>query len=156
MRAIAALLFGAGCLMAAGAVPSWGPARADSASGVNPHPVKLVRPAAKPLSAMAELGKLIFFDPSLSSSGRMSCASCHSPQHAYGPPNDLPAMMGGPHLTRQGVRAVPSLRYLERQPAFSIGPENEEAENTNLLQQVALSRAAPRVTKTATQTAQAA
>ena len=156
MRAIAALLFGAGCLMAAGAVPSWGPARAESASGFNPHPVKLVRPAAKPLSAMAALGKLIFFDPSLSSSGRMSCSSCHSPQHAYGPPNDLPAMLGGPDLTRQGVRAVPSLRYLERQPAFSIGPENEEAENTNLLQQVALGRAATRVTKTATQTAQAA
>jgi cytochrome c peroxidase len=52
------------------------------------------------------------------------------------------------------VRAVPSLRYLERQPAFSIGPENEEAENTNLMQQVALSRNTTRVTKRATQTAQ--
>ncbi|OXH88498.1 cytochrome-c peroxidase, partial [Burkholderia multivorans] len=38
---------------------------------------------------MAALGKLMFFDPSLSASGRMSCATCHSPAHAYGPPNGL-------------------------------------------------------------------
>lgn len=77
---------------------------------------------------MAQLGRLVFFDPSLSSSGALSCASCHSPQYAYGPPNDLPVMAGGARLTRQGVRAVPSLMYLERQPNFSIGPDSGENE----------------------------
>ena len=48
------------------------------------------------------------------------------------PPGDLPAMRGGPPLSRQGVRAVPSLMYLERQPNFSIGPDNEENENVSL------------------------
>lgn len=97
--------------------------------GTNPDPVALVRPSAGPLSAMARLGRSVFFDPSLSSSGRMSCASCHSPAHAYGPPGDVPAMDGGPHLSRQGTRAVPSLMYLERQPSFSIGPDSGEDED---------------------------
>ena len=46
--------------------------------------------------------------------------------------------LGGPHLTRQGVRAVPSLMYLERQPNFSIGPDNEENETVSLAQLAAL------------------
>lgn len=128
---------------------------ADEA-GDNPHPIALQRPPAGPLSAMAELGRRIFFDVDLSSSGELSCASCHSPQHAYGPPNDLPVMQGGPHLSRPGSRAVPSLTYLERQPSFAIGPDNEENENVSLGQLVALSRSAVRVEKTAPQASQSA
>ncbi|VWB58205.1 di-heme cytochrome c peroxidase [Burkholderia aenigmatica] len=75
--------------------------------------------AAGPSDAAA-LGKLMFFDPSLSASGRMSCATCHSPEHAYGPPNGLAAQFGGADLKRQGTRAVPSLRYvLNRTPIWS-------------------------------------
>ena len=77
---------------------------------------------------MAQLGRRIFYDRALSSSGRLSCADCHSPAHAYGPPGDLAVMAGGPALTRHGLRAVPSLMYLERQPPFSIGPDDPEAE----------------------------
>ena len=69
---------------------------------------------------MARLGKDIFFDTTLSSSGKIACASCHSPDHAYGPPNDAPVMLGGPNLASPGMRAVPSLTYLERQPEFSV------------------------------------
>ena len=118
--------------------------------------VRLVRPPVAPLSAMARLGRLIFFDPSLSSSSRMSCASCHSPEHAYGPPNDAPAMLGGPHLLRQGVRAVPSLMYLERQFNFSIGPDNEENESVSLAQLASAGTQAARTNKTAQDTAQTA
>jgi cytochrome c peroxidase len=71
-------------------------------------------------SAIARLGKQIFFDPSLSGSGRMSCATCHSPAHAYGPPNGLAVQLGGPDLNLQGMRAVPSLRYvLNRTPLWN-------------------------------------
>ncbi|HYA73806.1 MAG TPA: cytochrome c peroxidase, partial [Roseiarcus sp.] len=35
--------------------------------------------AAKPLSAVAQLGRAIFFDAALSSSGKLSCAGCHDP-----------------------------------------------------------------------------
>ncbi|HTV87824.1 MAG TPA: cytochrome c peroxidase [Stellaceae bacterium] len=123
------------------------------ARGENPHPVHLIRPGARPLSAMAQLGRELFFDPGLSSSDKLACASCHSPQHAYGPPGDAPAMLGGPALTRQGVRAVPSLMYLERQPNFSIGPDNEENENVSLAQSAALGQDAAKAQKTALDTA---
>ena len=71
-------------------------------------------------SAITLLGRKIFFDPSLSASGRISCATCHSPSHAYGPPNGLAVQLGGPAVDRQGARAVPSLRYvLNRTPAWN-------------------------------------
>ncbi len=69
--------------------------------------------------AMAALGKALFFDPALSASGRLACASCHSPTHAYGPPNDLSVQPGGPEMNKTGVRAAPSLRYLQNVPPFS-------------------------------------
>jgi cytochrome c peroxidase len=81
------------------------------------------------LSAVAQLGRKMFFDPSLSGSGQLACASCHNPAHAYGPPNDLMVQFGGADLKRAGVRAVPSLRYLEHDPNFSIGPSTEMADN---------------------------
>jgi cytochrome c peroxidase len=71
-------------------------------------------------SASAFLGQKLFFDASLSSSGKLSCASCHSPTHAYGPPNARAVQLGGPALTTPGLRAVPSLRYvLARTPIWS-------------------------------------
>lgn len=63
------------------------------------------------MSPAASLGRKIFFDPTLSASGRIACATCHDPAHAYGPPNALAAQLGGRNLDRQGARAVPSLRY---------------------------------------------
>ncbi|HTU40378.1 MAG TPA: cytochrome c peroxidase [Candidatus Aquilonibacter sp.] len=63
-------------------------------------------------SPTAALGKMIFFDRSLSASGRMSCATCHDPRYAYGPPNASAVQYGGPNLKSPGYRAVPSLRYI--------------------------------------------
>jgi cytochrome c peroxidase len=124
--------------------------------GENPHPIHLVRRPVAPFSAMAQLGQKIFYDASLSSSGKLSCASCHSPDHAYGPPNDGPVMLGGATLSRQGARAVPSLTYLERQPSFSIGPDDPEAETVDLAQMAALGQQSTRAQKTATQTSRSA
>ncbi|HEY4218686.1 MAG TPA: cytochrome c peroxidase [Gemmatimonadaceae bacterium] len=65
------------------------------------------------------LGRKIFFDSTLSASGRISCASCHNPAHAYAPANGLAVQFGGPALNVQGARAVPSLRYaLNRTPVW--------------------------------------
>lgn len=76
-------------------------------------------PQARPLSDAAVLGREIFFDRSLSASGRMACATCHDPDHAYGPPNGLAVQLGGAGLDQAGVRAVPSLRYLRFTPKFT-------------------------------------
>src|ERR1700754_4968871 len=124
--------------------------------GENPNPIHLIRPPVQPLSAMAKLGRELFFDTSLSSSGKIACASCHSPEHAYGPPNDGPVMLGGADLTVQGARAVPSLTYLERQPEFSVGPDDPGNENVNVAQQAEIGKTAARVQKIATQTTQSA
>ena len=91
--------------------------------GSNPHPVHLNLPPVQPLSALAQLGKQLFFDASLSGSGQQSCASCHSPKYAYNPPNKLTVQLGGADLKSFGYRPPPSLAYLYRQQPFSIGPD---------------------------------
>jgi len=68
---------------------------------------------------LAALGREMFFDASLSASGRSSCASCHDPRHAMGPPNALAVQLAGPDGKRSGTRAVPTLRYLQNLPPFT-------------------------------------
>ena len=88
-------------------------------------PISLPPPASPPavraaLSPIAQLGKALFFDKSLSSSGRLACASCHDPQSAYGPPPGAgPVVFGGRTMHRAGLRSVPSLRYLQDRPHFT-------------------------------------
>lgn len=123
------------CAALAGALLSVGEAQAQA---VNPHPYAMRLPPAQPLSAMARLGERLFHDPRLSASGRMSCVSCHSPAHAYGPPGRASVVLGGPDGRTAGFRAVPSLRYLYRQPPFTIGPDTESGNDQYLsLQQQA-------------------
>lgn len=71
------------------------------------------------VSILAELGRRLFFDPTLSASGRLSCASCHDPAYAYGPPHARPVAAGGKDMRQMGLRAVPSLRYLQATPQFT-------------------------------------
>jgi cytochrome c peroxidase len=101
----------------------------ENLTGANAHPVELQRPPAVQLSAVAQLGKEIFFDKSLSASGQQACASCHDPSHAFAAPNDLQVQLGGAHMTLPGYRPPPSLMYLYRQPNFSIGPDQGDADN---------------------------
>jgi cytochrome c peroxidase len=83
-------------------------------------PVPLTRPqAARRSQELAALGRKMFFDPSLSASGRLACSSCHDPQHAYGPPNPASVQAGGKDLRQWGIRAAPSLKYLQVIPPFT-------------------------------------
>ena len=101
-----------------------------AANFVAAAPTPTPRPdAADQSSAMARLGRRLFFDASLSSSGRLSCASCHSPEHAYGPPDNRAVQLGGANLEREGPRAVLSLRYvLKRTPVWSTSYTASPAE----------------------------
>jgi cytochrome c peroxidase len=81
-------------------------------------PASTPAPAQQTLSALAALGERAFGDRTLSGSGRMSCATCHDPAFSHGPPNALAVQIGGQFETEFGLRAAPSIRYLERQPAF--------------------------------------
>jgi cytochrome c peroxidase len=68
---------------------------------------------------LSELGRALFFDPALSSSGKMACSSCHDPDHGFGPANDRAVQLGGGDMRQPGQRAVPSLKYLQAVPAFT-------------------------------------
>ncbi|HTD07081.1 cytochrome-c peroxidase [Undibacterium sp.] len=81
-----------------------------------PSPV-IVAPVK--LSLAAQVGQKMFFDQSLSGSGKMSCATCHDPAFAYAPPNKLAVQLGGPRLDQPGNRAAPSLRYKDITPAYA-------------------------------------
>jgi cytochrome c peroxidase len=82
--------------------------------------VALTRPQAYArAAALAALGRALFADPSLSASGRMACATCHDPNRAFGPPNGLAVQLGGKDMRQPGIRAVPSLRYLQAVPQFT-------------------------------------
>ena len=91
----------------------------------------------------------MFFDPSLSASGKQSCASCHSPARSYGPPNDFSVQAGGASRTTQGMRAPPSLAYLYRQEVFGIGPPVDEEAMTPIDQRAKQASASARGAKVA-------
>jgi cytochrome c peroxidase len=96
------------------------PSVAAKTSALTPQPKSA--PAAKSFYAddfskrpsvqdMTALGRVMFADPALSASGKLACASCHDPNFAYGPrPKGAPI---------EGVRAIPSLRYVQNVPPFS-------------------------------------
>lgn len=70
-------------------------------------------------AALADLGRALFFDPSLSGSGKLACSSCHDPGHGFGPANDRVVQLGGSDMQKPGRRAVPSLKYLQAVPPFT-------------------------------------
>jgi cytochrome c peroxidase len=102
--------------------------RAESMNGGRAA-VPLRLPAVT-LSPAAQAGRQIFFDKALSASGQMSCATCHDPQHAYGPPNGLAVQRGGPTSSASGTRAVPSLRYQEYTPPYADLLDNPDGIST--------------------------
>ncbi|KQU83395.1 cytochrome C peroxidase [Mesorhizobium sp. Root102] len=85
---------------------------------VHPGPMSRADAFAR-AAALTAIGRKMFLDPSLSASGKQACSSCHDPHHAFGPASAAPVEMGGPHLDQPGLRAVPSLRYLQAAPAFT-------------------------------------
>src|SRR5262245_51526022 len=84
-------------------------------------------PGAAPapeLSAIAALGDQIFHDESLSASGHMACATCHSPTDGFAAAQGGgPVPLGGPALATPGFRNAPSLKYLAANPSFFFDGE---------------------------------
>jgi cytochrome c peroxidase len=70
-------------------------------------------------AALAALGRQLFFDPTLSASGKIACATCHDPRHDFGPANTQAVQRGGADGRSFGVRAVPSLKYTQNTPPFT-------------------------------------
>ena len=68
---------------------------------------------------LSSLGRRIFTDESLSTSGRLSCASCHDPANAYGPPGGIALQGRKAGLDKRSARAIPTLRYLSGSIPFT-------------------------------------
>jgi cytochrome c peroxidase len=84
-------------------------------------------PAPEP-TPIEELGRRLFFDPSLSVTGTVSCATCHDPDHAFTGNNDPdPAtpVARGALPGAAGKRNVPSPMYGAFSPVFSIVRDDE-------------------------------
>ena len=76
----------------------------------------------KVLSPKATFGKVLFFDQSLSASGKMSCATCHSPSNAYMSVDKNPVPLGGTTMIASGFRSTPSAAYTALIPPFRYLP----------------------------------
>ena len=90
----------------------------DVPLGLPPVPV----PDDNPMTAAkVELGKLLYFDPRLSKSGTITCATCHDPKMAWA--EHLPTskgheggLSGGPVLGRPGRHPGGAGRGADREP----------------------------------------
>lgn len=123
---LAALLLIGALVLQPQSAPAFIAPTLEDATGANTRPIALLRPAAQPLSALAQIGRILFNDPRLSASGKQSCASCHSPAHSFGPPNARMVQLGGIDMKAEGLRPPPSLAYLYRQEVFGIGPAGND------------------------------
>ncbi len=92
----------------------------------------LVISASTALSARGALGKQLFFDAGLSASGRVSCASCHSPANGYFSPDASPTPRGGVSGQAVGFRSSPTASYAALAPAFRfLGVTNQQGTVNN-------------------------
>lgn len=89
----------------AGSPDTWPPAVLGPGVDPSAELEPLVRDSGKVAKNRAELGKKLFFDPRLSASNQISCASCHDPDLAWG---DGRRQSFG-HNRQRGQRNAPSL-----------------------------------------------
>ncbi|HNQ57648.1 MAG TPA: cytochrome-c peroxidase [Candidatus Desulfobacillus denitrificans] len=80
---------------------------------------------ARPDDAAAALGRLLFFDASLSEPAGQSCASCHDPARAFVDPDTARPTSKGVDPRRFGSRNSPSPMYMAFSPAFHFDPKEE-------------------------------
>jgi cytochrome c peroxidase len=81
-------------------------------------------------AALASIGRMLFFDPALSASGKVACATCHDPKRAFAAPNDSSVQRAGRDGKRFGVRAVPSLMYAQNVPPFTLHFVDDEGDDS--------------------------
>ena len=84
--------------------------------------------ASVPASGLAELGRALFFDESLSEPAGTSCASCHDPERAFSSSNGSnKGVPRGSRVTHFARRNAPSLLYLKHVPAFGYRLDDDES-----------------------------
>jgi cytochrome c peroxidase len=74
--------------------------------------------ASEAAAEKAALGRLLFFDATLSEPAGQSCASCHDPGAAFTDPDRAQPTSKGVQRNRFGNRNAPSAMYMAFSPAF--------------------------------------
>jgi cytochrome c peroxidase len=76
--------------------------------------------------AKARLGRLLFFDTTLSEPVGQSCATCHAPASAFADPDATKPTSKGVHPERVGNRNTPSAMYMAFSPKFRFDPKDSQ------------------------------
>jgi cytochrome c peroxidase len=76
-------------------------------------------------AAKVQLGRLLFFDTSLSEPAGQSCATCHAPGAAFTDPDTARPTSKGVHPERFGNRNTPTAMYMAFSPKFHFDPEEK-------------------------------
>jgi cytochrome c peroxidase len=74
------------------------------------------------MSAAARVGEKLFKDPILSSTGAMSCASCHDANNHHAAP-DTRSVPAGADPGKEAGRQAPSLQYLKFNTSFAFAAD---------------------------------
>ena len=77
------------------------------------------------LTPKQQLGKQLFFDPSLSHPDGQSCASCHAPKAGFTDPDQSIPVSKGVFPDRFGSRNSPTAAYMAFSPKFHYDPKEE-------------------------------
>ncbi|MGD0773053.1 MAG: cytochrome c peroxidase [Candidatus Solibacter sp.] len=97
------------CLLLVG-TPRGGAAQTRPGTSPPEPPLGLpavIWPADNPYSApRVELGRNLFFDPRLSSNGKVSCSTCHPPEHAFAGGDPPPLGVTGNPLRRRAPTLI--------------------------------------------------
>jgi cytochrome c peroxidase len=102
LAAVALAVGTAGVCVLPGAVGAWA---AEARPGAPPRTG--AGPAAEaPAGPKAELGKLLFWDPRASPSGKIACATCHRPDHGWSDPRPLPLGDDGRPMPRHAPTII--------------------------------------------------
>ncbi len=80
-------------------------------------------------AAKIDLGRRLFYDPSLSSDGSVSCASCHQQAFAF---SDAGSAKSAGVLGRKGIRNAPSLSNLSNRPKLLWDARGDSLESHSL------------------------
>lgn len=77
------------------------------------------------LDTRARLGRVLFFDTSLSEPAGQSCATCHASAAAFTDPDTAKPTSKGIHPERFGNRNTPSAMYMAFSPKFHFEPKKK-------------------------------
>jgi cytochrome c peroxidase len=93
--------------------------RAQAPSPFAPLPAHVESPADNPSTPeKVALGKLLFWDPILSGTQDVACATCHHPDHGYADGRDLPIGVGGTGLGPRRAAGSGSLLVKRNSPTI--------------------------------------